>query len=139
MRCRHAGGLPWRAQPAASAAMFSTCSTVVAISRPAGVDVITRAGLVEALDGVEGMIDTATGPSPEQQAATEFFTTAARNLQELGERAGAQRIVVVSIIGCDRFAGGYNAAKAAMSETSSRGPSRRTSCARRSFTSSSAR
>src|ERR1700687_4649242 len=69
---------------------------VVAISRSGGVDVITGEGLAEALDGVDRVIDTATGPSPDQHAATEFFTTAARNLHEAGSRAGVQRIVVVS-------------------------------------------
>ena len=54
---------------------------VVAISRSNGVDVITGDGLAAALDGVDYIIDTATGPSAEQGAATEFFTTAARNLQ----------------------------------------------------------
>jgi uncharacterized protein YbjT (DUF2867 family) len=84
---------------------------VVRISRSSGVDVITGEGLADALEGVECVVDTATGPSPEQQAATEFFTTAARNLHHAGEPAGVRRIVVVSIIGCDRFSGGYNAAK----------------------------
>src|SRR6266540_5069117 len=84
---------------------------VVAISRSRGVDLITGEGLDEALAGVEVVVDTATGPSPDQQAATEFFTTASRNLQEVGERAGVRRVVVVSIIGADRFSGGYNAAK----------------------------
>ncbi len=55
----------------------------------------------------------ATGPSPEQQAATEFFTTATRNLHQAGQQAGVQRMVVVSIIGCDQFTLGYNAAKVA--------------------------
>src|SRR2546421_6046960 len=76
---------------------------VIAISRSAGVDVVTGEGLAEALAGVEAVIDAATGASPEQEAATEFFTAAARNLQRLGERAGVQRIVVVSIIGVDQF------------------------------------
>jgi uncharacterized protein YbjT (DUF2867 family) len=84
---------------------------VVAISRTHGVDVITGDGLDAVLAGVEVIIDTATGPSPEQQAATEFFTTATRNLQAAGSRAGVRRIVVVSIIGIDGSAGGYNAAK----------------------------
>jgi uncharacterized protein YbjT (DUF2867 family) len=79
---------------------------VVPISRSTGVDVITREGLEEALGGVDTVVDVATGPSPEQEAATKFFTTAARNLHDAGERAGVRRIVVVSIIGCDRFAGG---------------------------------
>jgi uncharacterized protein YbjT (DUF2867 family) len=85
----------------------------VAVSRSLGADVITGDGLSEALAGVECIIDVATGPSPEQQAATEFFTTAAQNLHEAGERAGVRRIVVVSIIGTDWFTAGYGAAKVA--------------------------
>lgn len=84
---------------------------VVAMSRASGVDVVTGAGLAQALAGVECIIDVATGSSPDQEAATKFFTAAARNLQEAGERAGVQRMVVVSIIGCDRFTTGYSAAK----------------------------
>jgi uncharacterized protein YbjT (DUF2867 family) len=95
---------------------------VVAISRSGGVDVITADGLAEALAGVECVIDVATGPSPEQEAATEFFTTAARNLQELGARAGVQRIVVVSIIGIDRLTAGYSAAKVAHERAMQAGP-----------------
>jgi uncharacterized protein YbjT (DUF2867 family) len=95
---------------------------VVAISRSNGVDVITGDGLAEALTGVDCVIDAATGPSPDQQAATEFFTTATRNLQRAGERAGVQRIVVVSIIGCDRYTGGYGAAKAAHEQVMLAGP-----------------
>jgi uncharacterized protein YbjT (DUF2867 family) len=94
----------------------------VAISRANGVDVITGEGLDAALAGVEVIIDTATGPSPEQQEATAFFTTATRNLQRAGERAGVYRIVVVSIIGIDGAGGGYNAAKLAHEKTALDGP-----------------
>jgi uncharacterized protein YbjT (DUF2867 family) len=86
---------------------------VVPMSRSQGVDVISGAGLAEAMEGVEVIVDAATGPSPEQEAATEFFTTAARNLEEAGRKAGVRRVVMVSIIGADRFAGGYGAAKIA--------------------------
>jgi uncharacterized protein YbjT (DUF2867 family) len=86
---------------------------VVPMSRSTGVDVITGEGLSAALAGVDAIIDTATGPSPEQEPATEFFTAAARNLQEAGQRAGVGRIVVVSIIGIDHYTGGYGAAKIA--------------------------
>lgn len=86
---------------------------VVPMSRSTGVDVITGEGLAAALAGVDSVVDAATGPSPEQQPATEFFTVAARNLHEAASQAGVQRMVVVSIIGCDRFAGGYEAAKTA--------------------------
>ena len=95
---------------------------VVPMSRSNGVDVITGEGLDESLSGVDAIIDVATGPSPDQQAATEFFTTSARNLQEAGERAGVRRLVVVSIIGIDRFSGGYNAAKVAQEQALLAGP-----------------
>jgi uncharacterized protein YbjT (DUF2867 family) len=95
---------------------------VVSISRSTGVDVITGRSLAEALSGVEAVVDAATGPSPEERAATEFFTTAARNLQETGSRTGVERIVVVSIIGCDRFTAGYGAAKVAHEQTHFTGP-----------------
>ena len=94
----------------------------VAISRSDGVDVITGDGLAAALDGVESVIDTATGPSPEQAAATEFFTTAVRNLEEAGVRAGVQKLVVVSIIGTDKATGGYGAAKLAHERAALAGP-----------------
>jgi uncharacterized protein YbjT (DUF2867 family) len=95
---------------------------VVPMSRSTGVDVITGDGLADALAGVESIVDTATGPSPEQEAATTFFTTAANNLQEAGERAGVRLIVAVSIIGTDRFTGGYGAAKLAHEQATLAGP-----------------
>ena len=95
---------------------------VVAMSRSGGVDVVTGDGLAEALAGVECIIDVATGASPDQEAATEFFTAAARNLHEAGERAGVRRMVVVSIIGTDRFTAGYGAAKVAHERAMLSGP-----------------
>jgi uncharacterized protein YbjT (DUF2867 family) len=86
---------------------------VVPISRTHGVDVITGEGLADALAGVESIVDAATGPSPEQEPATEFFMTATKNLQDAGRQAGVQRIVVVSIINTDQMQGGYAIAKAA--------------------------
>jgi uncharacterized protein YbjT (DUF2867 family) len=95
---------------------------VVPMSRGHGVDVTTGEGLADALAGVECIVDTVTGPWREQQAATEFFTTAARNLQEAGRRAGVQRIVVVSIIGTDRLKGDYGVAKVAHEQATLSGP-----------------
>lgn len=95
---------------------------VAPISRKDGVDVITGSGLAEALAGVQCIVDAATGPSPEQEAATAFFTTAARNLQEAGRKAGVSRIVVVSIIGTDRLEGGYGIAKVAHERETLSGP-----------------
>lgn len=95
---------------------------VVPISRSGGVDLITGDGVARALTGVQCVIDTATSASPEQQAATEFFTTAASNLHEFGGRAGVARMVMVSIIGCDRFTAGYGVAVAAHEQAMLAGP-----------------
>jgi len=95
---------------------------VVSMSRESGVDVVSGDGLAQALSGVECIIDVATTPSPDQAAATQFFTAATRNLQEAGLRAGVQRIVVVSIIGADRFTAGYNVAKVAHERAMLAGP-----------------
>ncbi len=95
---------------------------VVPIARSQGVDVVSGGGLDEALVGVETIIDAATGPSPGQEEATAFFIASARNLQRAGAAAGAKRIVVVSIIGIDKFHGGYNAAKLAQERTLLEGP-----------------
>jgi uncharacterized protein YbjT (DUF2867 family) len=84
---------------------------VVPMSRATGVDMVTGEGLVEALAGVECVIDVASGASPDQQDATDWFTAAARNLHEAGQQAGVQRMVEVSIIGIDKFTAGYGAAK----------------------------
>ncbi len=66
------------------------------MSRATGVDIITGAGLDAALNKVEVIVDAATGPSPGQQPATEFFLTAAHNLQEAGVRAGVRRADVAT-------------------------------------------
>jgi uncharacterized protein YbjT (DUF2867 family) len=95
---------------------------VVPMSRSTGVDVVTGEGLSEALAGVESIVDAASWPSNEKEPATEFFLAATRNLQEVGERAGVQQIVVVSIIGADRFTDGYIASKVPHEEAMRSGP-----------------
>ena len=93
--------------------VLNAAHDVVPISRSLGVDVFTGKGLAEALSGVDTVIDVSTFPTPDQDAATEFFCTAARNLHEIGERAGVKRMVEVSIVSTDRYASGYSVAKAA--------------------------
>jgi uncharacterized protein YbjT (DUF2867 family) len=86
--------------------------------------VITGDGLAEALAGVHTIVDATTGPSPDKDEATRFFTTAVDNLHRVGERVGVQRLVVVSIIGIDRLTQGYgyNAAKLAHERSALSGP-----------------
>jgi uncharacterized protein YbjT (DUF2867 family) len=95
---------------------------VVPISRSAGVDVIAGDGLAGALQDASAIIDVVAGPSSEQRPATEFFTTAARNLQRAGGRAGVARYVAVSIIGIQKSAGGYGSAKLAHEQAVLAGP-----------------
>jgi uncharacterized protein YbjT (DUF2867 family) len=91
----------------------------VEIARAKGVDVITGEGLEAALTGVDAVIDVATGPSPEEGAATAFFLTATRNLQA----ASPPLIVMASIIGIDRMPPvDYNAAKLAHERALREGP-----------------
>jgi uncharacterized protein YbjT (DUF2867 family) len=94
----------------------------VPMSRSLGVDVVTGEGLAKALEGVEIVIDAAAYPSNEQGPATEFFVASTRNLQQLGARAGVQRIVVVSIIGIDDFTAGFLAAKKVHEQEMLKGP-----------------
>jgi uncharacterized protein YbjT (DUF2867 family) len=95
---------------------------VVPISRDHGIDLVTGQGLAAALRGVECVVDVSSGPSPEQGPATEFFTAAMGNLQEAGRQRGVGRMIVVSIIGIDRFSGGYPAAKIAHERAALAGP-----------------
>jgi uncharacterized protein YbjT (DUF2867 family) len=95
---------------------------VVRMSRATGVDVVTGEGLSEALVGVDCIVDAASWPTNEQEPATEFFIASSRNLQEEGERAGVQRIVVVSIIGADRATAGFIASKVPHEQAMKSGP-----------------
>jgi uncharacterized protein YbjT (DUF2867 family) len=95
---------------------------VVRMSRSTGVDIVTGEGLADALTGVDAIVDAASGPSPEQEQATRFFAAAARNLHSAGARAGVRRLVVVSIVGADRFSAGYGAAKIAHERAALAGP-----------------
>jgi uncharacterized protein YbjT (DUF2867 family) len=95
---------------------------VVPASRATGVDVVTGAGLEAAVAGADVIIDATTPPSRDRDTATAFFTTAAANLQRVGTAAGVGRIIVVSIIGTDRFTTGYSAAKRDHEEALGAGP-----------------
>ena len=86
------------------------------ISRAHGVDLVTGEGVAEALAGTTSIIDASTGNSPDKAEATAFFTAASRTLEDEGLRAGVERMIVVSIIGTDRFTDGYNGAKAAQEQ-----------------------
>ena len=100
---------------------------VVPMSRSTGVDVVSGEGLAEALAGVECVIDAASGTARGRQrrapkAASEFFTASARNLHEIGQTVGVQRMVEVSVLGIDHFTAGQGAAKYAHEKAMLAGP-----------------
>src|SRR4029078_9929439 len=70
----------------------------------------------------DAIVDAATWPTPDEAEATRFFTTAARNLHAAGQATGVRRIVFVSIIGTDKFGGGYGKAKLAHEQATLAGP-----------------
>lgn len=95
---------------------------VVPMSRATGVDIITGEGLAEALTGAEVIIDVASWHSSDQEAATEFFRTSARNLHEYGQKAEVAQITMASIIGADKATAGFLAAKKVHEELLLSGP-----------------
>ncbi len=87
---------------------------VVAASPSTGVDILTGAGLGEALAGAQVVVDVANSPSFEDKAAMEFFETAGRNIFAAEAAAGVGYHVALSVVGTDRLLqSGYFRAKMA--------------------------
>ncbi len=75
---------------------------VVRLSRRDGVDLLDTEAVAKALVNVEAVVDVTRPTQMEVHAATDFFTTVARNLGAEGRRAGVRTTVVLSIVGVDR-------------------------------------
>src|SRR5688572_28720974 len=86
---------------------------VVASSRSTGIDVLSGAGLADALAGADALVDVTNTPSFETDAVLAFFTTSATNLVEAAKAAGVGHYVALSIVGVDGLDGGYFRAKVA--------------------------
>ena len=90
---------------------------VVASSRSSGVDVLTGAGLAEALAGAEALVDVTNSPSLEGSPAMEFFTKSATNLVDAARSADVGHYVALSIVGVDGLPeSGYFRAKVAQEQ-----------------------
>lgn len=94
----------------------------VVVARSHGVDVLTRAGLDDALSGAEAVVDVANVATLRRSRAEDFFVTATTNLLEAEVRAGVRHHVVLSIVGVERVGTGYYAAKRAQEEAALAGP-----------------
>ncbi|MCV2489168.1 3-beta hydroxysteroid dehydrogenase [Geodermatophilus sp. YIM 151500] len=78
---------------------------VVPVSRSTGVDLLTGAGLENALDGVDAVVDVTNTVAVHPAEAERFFESATCNLLAAEERAGVGHHVVLSIVGLDRIRG----------------------------------
>jgi uncharacterized protein YbjT (DUF2867 family) len=81
--------------------------TAVVIARSAGVDLVTGAGLDQALAGADAVVDVSNVVALRAKPAIAFFSAATGHLLEAGQRAGVRHHVTVSIVGCDRVDMGY--------------------------------
>jgi uncharacterized protein YbjT (DUF2867 family) len=95
---------------------------VVVISRSRGVDLMTGAGVDDALRGVEAVIDVTNVVTVSRAAAVRFFETTTRTLLEAERRAGVRHHVVLSIVGVDRVDWGYYQGKRRQEELVLAGP-----------------
>ncbi|MEI6701845.1 MAG: SDR family oxidoreductase, partial [Actinomycetota bacterium] len=96
---------------------------VVRISRKEGVDARTGEGLVNALEGVDVIIDTTNTITTNKAKATAFFTDVTKMLQSAGSAQGVSRLVTLSILGVDRVPRfGYYEAKLAYEAAAKAGP-----------------
>jgi uncharacterized protein YbjT (DUF2867 family) len=87
---------------------------VVAASRSSGVDVLTGAGLADALAGADALVDVTNSPSFETDAVMAFFTASATNIVNAARAAGVGHYVALSIVGVDGLPdSGYMRAKVA--------------------------
>jgi uncharacterized protein YbjT (DUF2867 family) len=73
----------------------------VAVSRSAGVDLLSGNGLTEALRGADAVIDVTNTSIPDEAGIVEFFGTETRNLLAAEEAAGVRHHVLLSIVGID--------------------------------------
>jgi uncharacterized protein YbjT (DUF2867 family) len=77
---------------------------VVVAAPSTGIDVLTGAGLAEAMADTEVVVDLANSPSFEDAAVLSFFETAGRNLLAAEAAAGVRHHVALSVVGTDKLA-----------------------------------
>jgi uncharacterized protein YbjT (DUF2867 family) len=79
----------------------------VVLARSTGVDVTTGAGLDDALQGAEVVIDVSNLTTIRRRQSVAFFEAGTRQLLAAGQRAGVRHHVALSIVGIDRVDLGY--------------------------------
>jgi uncharacterized protein YbjT (DUF2867 family) len=77
----------------------------VVVARSAGIDVVTGAGLAEALDGCDAVVDVLNLPTRDADDARTLFGRATRRVLSAEEEAGVRHHVLLSILSVDRVEG----------------------------------
>ena len=85
----------------------------VVLARSTGIDIVTGAGLDDALRGVDAVVDVTNSRAQRRAASVAFFTAGTTSLLAAGARAGVRHHLVLSIVGVDRVPTGYYAGKLA--------------------------
>jgi uncharacterized protein YbjT (DUF2867 family) len=89
----------------------------VAIARATGVDVLTGAGLADALAGSDAVVDVLNMPANDADEARAVFGAATRRLLDAERQAGVEHHVLLSILALDRVDGNaHHAGKRAQEE-----------------------
>jgi uncharacterized protein YbjT (DUF2867 family) len=83
----------------------------VPLSRYGGVDLVTGAGVAQALAGADAVIDVSNVETMRTEAAVSFFAGATRNLLSAESRLGVAHHIALSIVGVDAAPEGYYAGK----------------------------
>jgi uncharacterized protein YbjT (DUF2867 family) len=95
----------------------------LAASPNSGVDILTGAGLAEALEGAQVVVDVSNAPVWDDASVLDFFQTSSRNLLAAEAAAGVGHHVAASVIGADRLPdSGYLRAKVAQEDLIKAGP-----------------
>lgn len=95
----------------------------VGISRTQGVDVYTGRGLIDALAGVDALVDASSSPATDHDEAVAFFGQSTRNLLDAEQQTGVRHHVLLTIVGLARFNGKAHAAgKRAQEQLVEQGP-----------------
>jgi uncharacterized protein YbjT (DUF2867 family) len=121
MRIAVAGGTGVVGHYVVEAARAAGHETVV-VSRSAGVDLLTGAGLAGALDGADAVIDVSNINTLRRARAVQFFGAVTSRLLAAEAAAGVGHHVALSIVGIDRVPTGYYAGKLRQEELIAAGP-----------------
>jgi len=84
---------------------------MTSLSRGEGVDLVSGAGLHDALSGVDAVIDVSNVASLKTEVSVSFFAGATRNLLVAERRAGVGHHLALTVVGADAAPDGYYAGK----------------------------